>query len=64
MKDSSDTRTEIIGGAFFVRKKKSHRSERKKGRNAEAFSWAGNRQGLLRLLFREERFFARRLMDK
>ena len=30
MEDSSETRTEIIGGAFFVRKKKSHRSERKK----------------------------------
>ncbi|ERL21329.1 hypothetical protein HMPREF1986_01511 [Oribacterium sp. oral taxon 078 str. F0263] len=37
MKDSSDTRTEIIGGAFFVRKKKSHRSERKKGKMRKSF---------------------------
>ena len=64
MEDSSDTRTETIGGAFLSPEKEEPSFGTEEGKNAEVFSWAGNRQGLLRLLFREERFFVRRLMDK
>ena len=64
MENSSDTRTETIGGAFFVRKKKNYRSERKKGeKNAEDFLQADNRH-FFACLFGKRDFFAQRLMDK
>ena len=57
MKDGSDTRTEIIGGAFFVRKKKSHRSERKKGKKCGSLFMGGQSAGPFALAFSGREIF-------